>query len=317
MSEAARCPAIETRDIAKRYGAIEALRDLTLTVGRGEIFGFLGPNGAGKTTAVKILLGLTRATAGRGAILGRPIGDLEARRRVGYLPELFRYQEWLTPYEVLAFHAALIGIARGRRAGEIERVITAVGLEARAKTRVGGFSKGMQQRLGLGVALLGDPELLVLDEPTSALDPVGRHDVRTIVRDVKARGTTVFLNSHLLNEVEAVCDRIAILDKGRVIASGPVREVVSGFTLRVKFSEAPRNGAWDALAPHDPLSVDAQTFVLRAIEEAQVPDLVAALVARGARVASIEPVRGTLEERFLALVKEEDGEPARRVTGRP
>ena len=312
MTETQRRPAIETRDVAKEYGNVRALRDLSLTVERGEIFGFLGPNGAGKTTSVKILLGLTRATSGRGLILGHPLGAIEARRRIGYLPELFRYQEWLTAPEVLDFHGALLGMPGRARRTEIARVLRTVGLAGRERDRVGTFSKGMQQRLGLGVALFGDPELLILDEPTSALDPVGRADVREIVRDARTRGATVFLNSHLLGEVEAVCDRLAILDKGRIVASGTMSEILGAFEVRITFAEIPLDGAWDALHAHSAERVGDKTFILRSIAEIDVPDLVATLVRCGARVAAVEPVRGSLEERFLNVIGGGDaGAPGR------
>jgi ABC-2 type transport system ATP-binding protein len=175
-------------------------------------------------------------------------------------------------------------------------------LTGRERAKVATFSKGMQQRLGLGVALLGDPELLILDEPTSALDPVGRADVRAIVREARARGATVFLNSHLLTEVEAVCDRLAILDKGRVVAAGTMAEILGAFEVRVTFAGAPPEGARLALAEHAAERTGECAFVLRAIAEPDVPELVATLVARGARIASVEPVRGSLEERFLDAI---------------
>ena len=204
-------PAIETRGLRKAYGRTVALESLDIRVEAGEVFGFLGPNGAGKTTAVKLLLGLTRPTAGGGTVLGAPLGDLDTRRRIGYLPELFRYQAWLTAREVLALHASLAGLERSRRTAEIERVLGARGPRRPRRRPDGGFSKGMQQRLGLATALLGDPALVILDEPTSALDPVGRDDVRAIIREAQARGSAVLLNSHLLGEVERLCDRVAIV----------------------------------------------------------------------------------------------------------
>src|SRR5579871_261806 len=177
-------PAISTLNLAKRYRKVTALADLTMTVPRGEVFGFLGPNGAGKTTAVKLLVGLAYPTAGEGMVLGAPLGDRTTRRRIGYLPELFRYQDWLTAREVLALHCALAQLPRTTWASEVCKALNIVGLSQRGDDRVGTFSKGMQQRLGLGVALLGEPDLVILDEPTSALDPVGRHDVRVIIRDL-------------------------------------------------------------------------------------------------------------------------------------
>ena len=174
--------AIQMVDLVKQYGTVTALAGLSMTVRQGEVFGFLGPNGAGKTTAVKVLLGLIKPTTGSAWLLGAPIGAIEVRRRIGYLPELFRYQDWLTAREVLALHCALARLPRERWTGEIDQVLEVVGLARRRDDRVGGFSKGMQQRLGLGVALLGSPDLVILDEPTSALDPVGRHDVREIIQ---------------------------------------------------------------------------------------------------------------------------------------
>ncbi|MDQ1323979.1 MAG: type transport system ATP-binding protein, partial [Chloroflexota bacterium] len=217
-------PAIETHGLRKAYGSVVALDALDISVAAGEVFGFLGPNGAGKTTAVKLLLGLTRPSGGGGTVLGRPLGDRDARRRIGYLPELFRYQAWLTAREVLDLHASLAGLPATRRRPEVDRVLGLVGLAGRDRDRTGGFSKGMQQRLGLAAALLGDPALVILDEPTSALDPVGRDDVRAIIREARDRGSAVLLNSHLLGEVERLCDRVAIVNQGRVVAAGSLAE---------------------------------------------------------------------------------------------
>src|SRR5213593_169672 len=226
--------AVKTVELRKTFGRTVALAGLTMTVPRGEVFGFLGPNGAGKTTAVKLLLGLLSPTAGQGWLLGRPLGDLAARRRIGYLPELFRYQYWLSASEVLALHCELAPLPRSSWKDEIRTVLETVGLKDRAHDKMGTFSKGMQQRLGLGAALLGEPELVFLDEPTSALDPVGRHDVREVIRGLAARGSAVFLNSHLLSEVEQVCDRVAVVDRGRVIASGTMDDLLSGTAVRVR-----------------------------------------------------------------------------------
>ena len=297
--------AIETADLAKRYGRLTALAGLTMSIPRGDIFGFLGPNGAGKTTAVKLLLGLARATSGEASLLGAPLSDAaahrEARRKVGYLPELFRYQGWLTAREVLGVHAELIGLPKHEWDGETARVAAVAGIAERAGDRVATFSKGMQQRLGLAAALLGRPELVMLDEPTSALDPVGRHDVREIIRGLKADGHTVFLNSHLLAEVEQVCDRVAIVDKGRVLASGTFAELLAGDTVRLRltgcegadlseFGTADREGEW---------------LTVRGISTERIPDLVAELIRLGARVQSVQPMQESLEDRFLSLLREQ------------
>jgi ABC-2 type transport system ATP-binding protein len=299
--------AIETRSLAKRYGRIDALVDLTMSIGRGEVFGFLGPNGAGKTTAVKLLLGLARPTGGSATVLGAPIGDRKARARIGYLPELFRYQPWLRAREVLALHAELGAMPSARRAGEIATTLELVGLADRADDLVGGFSKGMQQRLGLGVALLGSPELVVLDEPTSALDPVGRSDVRTILRTARERGTTVFLNSHLLTEVERVCDRVAIVDRGRVVALGPLDALLGEPTVRIRVTDLPTEPR-AGLARFGPLTDDGDWLSIAPLAPDRVPDVVAAIVAAGGRVHAVESGRATLEERFLGLVRGGRGE---------
>jgi len=296
--------AIHTQDLAKRYGRTVALRALTMTVERGEVFGFLGPNGAGKTTAVKLLLGLARPTGGEAWMLGVPLGDRGTRRRIGYLPELFRYQPWLRAREVLALHCALARIERPKWDAEIRAALALVGLADRAEDRVATFSKGMQQRLGLGVALLGTPELVLLDEPTSALDPVGRRDVREIIGALRSRGVTVFLNSHLLTEVERVCDRVAIVDKGVVVAEGRVDELGEGGGVRVHvtgLSEDDRG----SLARFGPLEVAGDWLRVRGLTDGAVPDLVSEIVRRGGRVHAVQPAGATLEERFLMLLGDE------------
>jgi ABC-2 type transport system ATP-binding protein len=294
-------PAIEVTDLRKRYGPVEALAGLTMSVRRGEVFGFLGPNGAGKTTMVKLLLGLARPTSGSGRVLGAPLGDLQTRRKVGYLPELFRYQPWLKAREVLTLHGELMGLPRLRRRPAADDALQLVGLADRAGDVVGRFSKGMQQRLGLGAALLGEPELVVLDEPTSALDPVGRVDVRGIVRAAAERGAAVFLNSHLLSEVEQVCDRIAIIDHGRVVASGELDAVLGQAETQVRLTGITSADLTD-LERYGPASLDGDLLTIRPMDEAAVPDLVGQLVAMGARVHDVRSGRSSLEQRFLELV---------------
>ncbi len=296
-------PAVETRGLHKRYGRTVALDALDLRVERGEVFGLLGPNGAGKTTTVKLLLGLTRPTGGEGRLLGRPMGDREARRRTGYLPELFRYPHWLRATEVLRLHCELAELPRRTWSTEVETALGRVGLTARGRDRVSGFSKGMQQRLGLGVALLGDPEVVILDEPTSALDPLGRDEVRGIIRDAGARGITVILNSHLLGEVERLCGRVTIVDRGRSIASGPVADLLGASALRLRVTGlADPTAVVAAFAPNVTQDEDG-SLLLRPLDPGRVPDVVAAVVAAGGRVHLVEQVRGSLEEAFLDLVR--------------
>lgn len=302
-------PAIELDGVSKTYGRTVALDGLSLTVGRGELIGLLGPNGAGKTTTIKLLLGLVRPSAGSGRVLGAPLGDRRARRAIGYLPEQFRYQPWPHGREVLGLHAELGRIPAATRARAVDDALGLVGLTDRADDPVSAFSKGMQQRLGLGVALLGDPELVLLDEPTSALDPVGRNDVRAIVRAARDRGATVILNSHLLAEVERVCDRVVILDHGRIIASGSLDEVVASDGVRLRVTELGEEGR-AAAAAFGPVTLEDDWLSVRPLAADRIPDLVAALVASGGRVHAVEPGRGSLEARFLELLAESgDVEP--------
>jgi ABC-2 type transport system ATP-binding protein len=276
-----------------------------MTVPRGEVFGFLGPNGAGKTTAVKLLLGLLSATSGEGWLLGQRIGDLSTRRRIGYLPELFRYQAWLSAREVLALHCELAPLPRSRWKEAIDGALEIVGLADRGDSRVSTFSKGMQQRLGLGAALLGSPELVFLDEPTSALDPIGRHDVRQIIRDLAARGTAVFLNSHLLSEVEQVCDRVAVVDRGRVIASGTMSELLSGTAVRVRVTGL-SDGQLTKLDAYGPMDSEGENLTFTRLAVDRVPDLVAQIVELGGRVYEVVPRQQNLEDRFLQLLHEDE-----------
>jgi ABC-2 type transport system ATP-binding protein len=294
-------PAIEVSDLRKRYGQVDALAGLTMTVGRGEVFGFLGPNGAGKTTTVKLLLGLARPTGGTGKVLGAPIGDLATRRKIGYLPELFRYQPWMKAREVLTLHGELIGLPRKRRKAAADEALGIVGLADKGGETVGKFSKGMQQRLGIGTALLGEPALIVLDEPTSALDPVGRVDVRGIVRAAADRGAAVFLNSHLLSEVEQVCDRVAILDHGRVVASGDLDDVLGQAETQVRVDGISASDL-PAFERFGAATIENGRLTIRPMDADRVPDLIATLVAMGAKVFEVHSGRSSLERRFLDLV---------------
>ena len=294
--------AIRTVELAKSFGKVVALAGLSMSVYRGEIFGFLGPNGAGKTTAIKLLLGLTFPTSGEAFVLDAPIGDLAARRRIGYLPELFRYQDWLSAREVLRFHCVLAGVPRHSQPQQVDAVLETVGLAKRAEDRVGTYSKGMQQRLGLAIALVGSPELIFLDEPTSALDPVGRREVREVLRGLARRGVTVFLNSHLLTEVEHVCDRVAIVDRGRIVSIGPLADIVSD-GVAVRFRVATHSAALaEALGSFGDVTVEDRSYIVRGLDPSRVPDAVSRLVQLGARIEAVEPSRRSLEDQFLRVL---------------
>ncbi|UQZ36568.1 ABC transporter [Paenibacillus sp. PK3_47] len=219
-------PAIETNSLTKVYSNGRGCRDVTITVGKGEAFGFLGPNGAGKSTFVKMLVGLTSPSGGSATLFGHTIGSLEAKARIGYLPELYRYQEWLTGEEVVRLHARLCRVDKTAADKRVPQLLDEVGIGQRGRDRVKHYSKGMQQRLGLACALVNEPALVFLDEPSSALDPVGRMEVRRILERLKERGVTIFLNSHLLEDVEVLCDRMALLNDGGILRHGKVSEIL-------------------------------------------------------------------------------------------
>ena len=289
-------PAVWCSGLRKRYGRQTAVDDVSFTVARGEVLGLLGPNGAGKTSVIKMLL-------------GRRSTDPRSRSAVGYLPELFRYQPWLTAAEVLALHVKLARVDVD--ASEQRDCLALVGLADRAGDRVGGFSKGMQQRLGLAVALVARPELVVLDEPTSALDPLGRVDVRDLVLALKARGVAVLLNSHLIGEVERVCDRVVILDKGKVAASGTLAELLGQREVRLRLA-AVDGRAEDRLRASGSMTRSGDWFTVQLAADddgVTVPDLVNDLVGLGVRVHAVEPVRISLEERLLAVLRHEEPAP--------
>jgi ABC-2 type transport system ATP-binding protein len=299
-------PAVWCSGLRKRYGKQTAVDDVSFSVARGEVLGLLGPNGAGKTSVIKMLLGLVRPDAGEVLLLGRRSSDARSRAAVGYLPELFRYQPWLTPTEVLDLHVRLA--KADVDAAERRECLALVGLTDRAGDRVGGFSKGMQQRLGLAVALVARPELVVLDEPTSALDPIGRVDVRDLVLSLKSRGVAVLLNSHLIGEVERVCDRVVILDKGRVAASGTLAELLGQREVRLRLAGVDGR-AEDRLRATGSLAREGDWFTVALTAEddgVSVPDLVHDLVGLGVRVHAVEPVRISLEERLLGILRHEE-----------
>ncbi|MGK5174070.1 ABC transporter ATP-binding protein [Geodermatophilus sp. CPCC 205761] len=305
-------PAVWCSGLRKRYGRRTALDDVSFTVGRGEVLGLLGPNGAGKTSVIKMLLGLVRPDAGEVLLLGRRSSDPRSRSAVGYLPELFRYQPWLTPAEVLDLHVRLARVDVS--ADQRRECLALVGLGERSGDRVGGFSKGMQQRLGLAVALVARPELVVLDEPTSALDPIGRVDVRDLVLSLKSRGVAVLLNSHLIGEVERVCDRVVILDQGRVAASGTLAELLGQREVRLRL-DGVDGPAEDRLRAAGSMSRSGDWFTVQLTADddgVTVPDLVRDLVGRGVRVHAVEPVRISLEDRLLGILRHDEPEAATR-----
>jgi ABC-2 type transport system ATP-binding protein len=272
--------ALAVHGLAKRYGSVQALKGVDLAVEEGELVGLLGPNGAGKSTLVKIAAGLVRPSGGRAEVAGARAGSRAARARLGYLAELFRFPDWYTADEVLALHQRLTGSRGGHE--ERRQLLELVALDDAADRRVDGMSKGMQQRLGVAQALVGEPRILLLDEPTSALDPVGRRTVRLLLEELRRRGVSVLLNSHLLSEVELVCDRVAILHGGELVAAGSPAELSRPRGVELETDEG------------------ARTVAGATREDA--PRLVAEAVAAGRRVYGVRVLTSTLEEVYLEAV---------------
>ncbi len=280
-----------------------------MAVAPGEVFGLLGPNGAGKSTLVKILMGLIYPTSGSARLLGRPIGENEVKARVGFLPEHFRFHEWLRADEFLDFHAGLLGVPKHRRHERITEVLRLAGLQHRASDKLRTFSKGMLQRIGIAQALLNDPDIVFLDEPTSALDPLGRREVRDLIRELKTRGKTVFLNSHLLSEVEMVCDRVAIIDHGRVVREGYLGELLaSEHELEVHVGNLTPDLVEGIRASWPIVRMGDSTIVLSIRDSAEVPLVARRVVEGGGDLYGLTARRGTLEDLFLEVVEGVSGE---------
>jgi ABC-2 type transport system ATP-binding protein len=216
---------IETRDLRKNYGRIEALKGVSIRVEKGQIYGLLGQNGAGKTTLIKILLGIVKKTEGDAGLLGHVAGDPAARKKVGYLPEDHQFPVYHTGYSLMDFYGALYGVSPDDRRKKIPETLELVGIAGRMNSKIRTYSKGMKQRLGIAQALLHDPDLIILDEPTDGVDPLGRREIRELMARLKERGHTIFLNSHLLGEVELICDRVAILQQGTLVREGTIAEL--------------------------------------------------------------------------------------------
>lgn len=299
--------AIQTDNLTKMYGGRLGCEGIFLSVQEGQIFGFLGPNGAGKSTFVKMLVGLISPTSGSARLLGKPLGNLEVRKRIGYLPENFSYHDWLTGRQLLEFHASLYKMDRRTRSRRIPLVLDMVGISGAAGHKVRTYSKGMRQRLGIACALLPDPDLLFLDEPTSALDPLGRREVREIITGLKERGKTVFLNSHLLSEVEMICDHVAFIKGGGIIAQGDPAEMGAErmvVELQVDF-------AGDGLIKRlesfsEVVGISGSTIRVAVEKREDIPRLAEAAVGSGAKLYRLAHEKVSLEEIFVTLLKEGD-----------
>jgi ABC-2 type transport system ATP-binding protein len=303
-------PAIETEQLTKdflvgfwRPRPYRALDALTLTVDSGEVFGFLGPNGAGKSTTLKLLMQLIYPSGGSARILGKPVGDVEVRRRIGFLAENPYYYDYLTAEEVLAYFARLFGIANVSR--RVETILDEVGIGAERRMKLRSFSKGMLQRVGLAQALINDPEIVFLDEPMSGLDPLGRRHVRDLILRLRARGATVFFSSHILSDAETLCSRVGIMAQGRLVASGRVSEMVA---FDVKGWELVVSGVGDELRAElesRVMSLHSLThgrYTIHLAPDRKPEELMATLTARGAAVESLNPLRDTLEDYFVKQI---------------
>ncbi len=300
--------AIRTRGLRKVFHGKVAVRNLTLDVPRGEVFGFLGPNGAGKSTSVKMLLGLIFPTSGEAEILGRPAGDVKARAKVGFLPEHFRFYDWLTSAELLKLHGRLYGMSHASLRERVPTLLDLVGLAPHRDKRLRDFSKGMLQRIGLAQALLNEPDLIFLDEPTSGLDPFGRRLVRDIIKAQRDRGATVLLNSHLLGEVEITCDRVAFIKDGEVVETRQLNgESEEKITVSIRAANI-TSEVVDGLSQwSSAVHSEGERLTLTLSSSAVLPEVVRYLVAKGADVYEVSPHRLSLEDRFLEIVGSDGG----------
>jgi ABC-2 type transport system ATP-binding protein len=301
-------PAIETEGLRKVFGDHTAVEGLTLRVPQGEVFGFLGPNGAGKTTSIKMLLGLVAPTSGKASLLGAPIGHRETLARIGFLPEHFRFQEWMTAAEFLRLHAELLGMDGQALHRRRDQLLERVGLTPFRNKQLRTFSKGMLQRIGLAQALMNHPALVFLDEPTSGLDPVGRRLVRDVVHELRNEGTCVFLNSHLLSEIEVTCDRVAFIRHGevvRILDLASLKGNESVVTIRA-------SGLTSAMVSEmvhwgSDIQVTDEQLTLTVHNETSIPEINRYLVAQGVNVFSISPSRISLEDVFIETVGKDGG----------
>lgn len=305
---------IDIQDVSKTYpGKVRALRGISMRVRRGEIFGLLGPNGAGKSTLVKILMTIVRPTHCEGKLLGQAVGNRDSLKRVGFLPEHLQFPDYLTGDQALDFYAALSHVPRNDRRERADKLLEQVGMTDWRTKRIKTYSKGMKQRTGLAQALMNDPDLILLDEPTDGVDPVGRRDIRKILMDLKAQGKTVFINSHLLSELEMVCDRVAILSKGNVVAQGSIEELTKAsrrYEIKLA-SKLPKNTPLEELLK----KVEAKTDQTEQSAEIMVPNddtaavqpVIDALRQAGAQIESLRPVRQSLEDLFMQAVEDAEG----------
>jgi ABC-2 type transport system ATP-binding protein len=319
--------AVETFDLSKDYRVgfwrprpYRALDRVTFHVEPGEVFGFLGPNGAGKTTTLKLLMQLVFPTAGHATILGKPVGDVSMKRRIGFLPENPYFYDYLTAEELLTYFAGLFGYTGPDRKQRVSRLLDDVGLGAERRMQLRKFSKGMIQRVGLAQALVNDPELVFLDEPMSGLDPLGRRDVRQLILRLREEGRTVFFSSHILSDAESLCSRIAIVAKGKLMAAGRLSEILTvrmlGWEVIVENLDAPPDAARVGAALQRVTQIDARRYAVELAPSARPEQLLDRLLGARGHLVSINPVRETLEDFFVRQVNDA-GDASRFVSEPP
>ncbi|WP_020471014.1 ABC transporter ATP-binding protein [Zavarzinella formosa] len=293
---------IETRDLRKDYRGVAALRGVSLKVEKGEIFGLLGQNGAGKTTLIKILLGIVKHGEGEASLFGQPAGTAEVRKRVGYLPEDHRFPEYHSAFSLMDYYGALYGMSKDARRKRIPELLEQVGLGTRMHSKIRTYSKGMKQRVGIAQAIFHDPELIFLDEPTDGVDPVGRREIRQILEDLKRDGATIFVNSHLLGEIELMCDRVAVMQKGELIREGRVQDITSQrgtYIVSVAESNFPAD---ELTAMGYKVRPVGERWELTLPEGKDIDTVLDFLREKGFRIRDLVEKRQTLEEAFVSMV---------------
>jgi ABC-2 type transport system ATP-binding protein len=301
--------AIKTVNLTKRYSglwgkqAVEAVKNLNLEVYRGEIFGFLGPNGAGKTTTIKVLLGIIYPTEGEAYVLGQPAGDPKNHYRISYLPENPYFYDYMTGREILTFYARLFGIAEPERSKRVNELLDRVGLSRAADQTLRTYSKGMLQRIGLAQCLINDPELLILDEPTAGLDPIAHIDIRDMILDLRNQGKTLFISSHQLSDVERVCDRVAILNKGVMVQLGRIEELLAGGHVEVIADKVPDGAVEPIRQLGGKVSLHDGRLIVEQPDNGSVDRVIDIVRAAGGHIVSVKPYRRTLEDLFVETIQ--------------
>ena len=301
--------AIKTVNLTKRYSglwskqAVDAVKNLNLEVYRGEIFGFLGPNGAGKTTTIKVLLGIIYPTEGEAYVLGQPAGDPKNHYRISYLPETPYFYDYMTGREILTFYAKLFGIAEPERSKRVNELLDRVGLSRAADQTLRTYSKGMLQRIGLAQCLINDPELLILDEPTAGLDPIAHIDIRDMILELRNQGKTLFISSHQLSDVERVCDRVAILNKGVMVQLGRIEELLAGGHVEVIADKVPDGAVEPIRQLGGKVSLHDGRLIVEQPDNGSVDRVIDIVRAAGGHIVSVKPYRRTLEDLFVETIQ--------------